>query len=146
MIKFTHIRFFSRLLLMALALVLAACAGTAPVEGPAAESEMEAEPWDGDGMKIPLDGSSMDAFDRSLARVKAHTTPENYQALEGAIKYLLVYDLESYGDKNKLIKRLDGMTGEEVISNVKWWQPRIKQRKQQKSDEKDETTGTTTSS
>jgi len=146
MIKFAHIRSFSRLLLMALALVLTACAGTVPVEEPAAASEMEVEPWDGDGMKIPLDGSSMEAFDRSLARVKAHTTPKNYQALEGAIKYLLVYDLESYGDKNKLIKRLDGMTGEEVISNVKWWQPRIRQQQQQKSEDKEETTGTTTSS
>jgi hypothetical protein len=145
MIKFAHIRSFSRLLLMALALVLAACAGTTPVDEPAAAAEIEVEPWDGDGMDIPLDGSSMEAFDRSLARVKAHTPPENYRALEGAIKYLLVYDIKSYGDKNKLIKRLDGMTGKEVISNVKWWQPRIQKQKEMQSDKKKESTGTTTS-
>ena len=146
MINSAHIRFFPRLLLMALALMLAACAGTAPVEKPASEAEIAVEPWDGDGMKIPLDGSSMEAWDRSMARVKAHTSPKSYQALEGAVKYLLIYDLESYGDKNKLIKRLDGMTGEEVISNVKWWQPRIRKQQQQKSEDEKESTGTTTTS
>ncbi|MGD8347474.1 MAG: hypothetical protein PVI83_09520 [Lysobacterales bacterium] len=146
MINSAHIRSFSRLLLMALALMLAACASNAPVEKPASEAEIAVEPWDGDGMKIPLDGSSMEAWDRSMARVKAHTSPKSYQALEGAIKYLLIYDLESYGDKNKLIKRLDGMTGEEVISNVKWWQPRIQKQQQQKSEDKKESTGTTTTS
>jgi len=145
MINFAHIRSFTRLLLMAMALMLAACASTAPVEEPAAAAEIEVEPFDGDGMEIPLDGSSMKAWDRSMARVKAHASPKNYQALEGAIKYLLIYDLESYGDKNKLIKRLDGMTGKEVISNVKWWQPRIEKQRQQKSDENKEPTGTTTS-
>ena len=71
---------------------------------------------------------------------------EGDQQGAGAVKYLLIYDLESYGDKNKLIKRLDGMTGEEVISNVKWWQPRIRQQQQQKSGDKEESTGTTTTS
>ena len=37
----------------------------------------EFEPWDGDGMDIPLEGSDLEAFDTSMARVKAHTSAVN---------------------------------------------------------------------
>ena len=83
----------------------------------------EIEPWDGDGMEIPLDGSSMEAWDRSMARVKAHTSAENYQSLESAIDYLLTYDLSVGYDKKRLIKNLDGQTGYEVLQRVRWGKP-----------------------
>lgn len=114
------------LALLTLVLALAGCASSPPVtEEPASEPApvQEIEPWDGDGMEIPLDGSSMEAWDRSMARVKAHTSAENYQSLESAIDYLLTYDLSVGYDKKRLIKNLDGQTGYEVLQRVRWGKP-----------------------
>lgn len=104
------------------ALLLAACA--APPTQPAPEEpEVKSysfEPWEGDGMEIPLDGSSLEAFETSLARVKAHTNPEQYTTLVNAIEYLLFYDLSAGRDRAKLASNLDGLTPYEVIDKVLW--------------------------
>ena len=71
-------------------------------------------------MDIPLDGSSLEAFETSLARVKAHTSAENYTTLVNAIEYHLVYDLSAERDRAKLAANLDGMTPREVIDKVIW--------------------------
>lgn len=107
---------------------LTACASTSDEQTavqaePEAEPVYEIEPWEGDGMQIPMDGSSMEAWNRSLARVKAHSDEDTYTTLENAIKYLLMYDLKSYRDMNKLIERLDGLTGYEIIAKVGWRKP-----------------------
>jgi len=112
------------LIFAACALFLSGCA-TASSAQPSAEATSAptaepVEPWDGDGMDIPLDGTSLEAFDKSLARVKAHTSPESYTTLVNAIDYLLVYDLASKGDKSTLASNLDGMTGKQVVDQVKW--------------------------
>ena len=117
------------LILMFASLLLAGCAGqqkqTGTSEGtePQADTAYEIEPWDGDGMEIPLDGSSREAWDQSMARVKAHTSESDYTTLENAIDYLLVYDLQAKNDLNNLISRLDGMTGYEILARVKWRKP-----------------------
>jgi hypothetical protein len=79
--------------------------------------------YEGDGMEIPLDGSSLEAFDASMARVKRHSTEANYTTLENAIDYLLVYDLEVKRNKEKLVAKLNGLTGNEVVSKVHWRRP-----------------------
>jgi len=114
------------LALLTLVLLVSGCASSpSATETTASEPvpAQEIEPWDGDGMEIPLDGSSMEAWDRSMARVKAHTSPETYQSLESAIDYLLTYDLSVSYDKNRLIKSLDGQTGYEVLQRVRWGKP-----------------------
>ena len=113
------------LLSLALVLFLGACTTTSEQTTAQAEPEpvVEIEPWEGDGMQIPMDGSSMEAWERSLARVKAYSSEPNYITLENAIKYLLMYDLKSYRDMNKLIARLDGLTGYEIIARVGWRKP-----------------------
>jgi hypothetical protein len=114
------------LALLTLVLLVPGCASSpSATETTASEPvpAQEIEPWDGDGMEIPLDGSSMEAWDRSMARVKAHTSPETYQSLESAIEYLLTYDLAVSYDKNRLIKSLDGRTGYEVLQRVRWGKP-----------------------
>ena len=116
---------FARLALLSLLVaLLTACAGTptkAPEQAaPAVEAEEPVEPWDGDGMDIPLDGSSLEAFDRSLARVKAYSSPSNYTTLVNAIDYLMVYDLAAKRDRAKLAANLDGLTGRHVIDQVSW--------------------------
>lgn len=122
---FSHKQLLAGLPALCAVLMLSACATNTPAPEPQSEPEpvIEIEPWDGDGMEIPLDGSSMEAWNASLARIKAHTTDSKYQTLENAIQYHLMYDLKSYRDMNKLIKRLDGRTGYEVIALVKWRKP-----------------------
>jgi len=92
------------------------------------ESQQISEPavidtYEGDGMEIPLDGSSLEAWDASMARVKRHSTEESYTTLKNAIGYLLVYDLEVRRDKEKLVAKLNGLTGYEVVAKVGWRKP-----------------------
>ena len=114
------------LTLISATFLMVGCAGqqTQPVKtsetDPQAEVSYEIEPWDGDGMEIPLDGSSREAWDRSLARVKAHSKESTFVTLENSIAYLLVYDLESRGNFDTLISRLDGQTGYEIIARTNW--------------------------
>lgn len=72
------------------------------------------------GMQIPVDGSSLEAFEASLATIKAQAKELNYISLEEAIKYLLVYDIGAQRDKAKLAKNLDGLTGDQIIDKVTW--------------------------
>ena len=111
-------------LLLALAALLSACASTGTTSaGESAANEaaaVEIEPWEGDGMEIPLDGSSLEAFEASLARVKAHSTPEEYSGLVNAIDYLLIYDVGANRNRTMLASRLDGLTPVEVMQRVKY--------------------------
>ena len=121
-------RIYLLLLSLLAALLLGACASTANNQAVTqAETEpkpvCEFEPWDGDGMQIPMDGSSMEAWNCSLERVETYSDPDTFITLENAIEYLLVYDLKSYRDMNKLIERLDGLTGYEIIGKVGWRKP-----------------------
>jgi len=114
------------------ALALAACATTQPKstdDSKQASTDVSdatvlaADSYDGDGMEIPLDGTSLEAFDTSMARVKRHTDAAHYTTLENAIEYLLVYDLEVKRSKEKLVTKLNGLTGNEVIERVGWRKP-----------------------
>lgn len=124
---------FLQIFFVAAGLSLAACTSTqpAPVEEspevaavpePAAEPEI-VDTYEGDGLELTVDGSSMEAFDASMARIKRHTDAASYKSLEAAIGYLLVYDLSARGDKEKLIARLDGLNGYEIMDKVGWRKP-----------------------
>ena len=103
-------------------LLLAACAAqtTQPETEEPETKSYSFEPWEGDGMEIPLDGSSMEAFETSLARVEAHVSREEYVTLLNAIEYLLFYDLSAGRDRATLASNLDGLTPNEVIDKVHW--------------------------
>jgi len=115
------------IVLITLALLLTACSASQPVATPDTKNTPTAkvapDDYEGDGMEIPLDGTSLPSFYASLAQVKAHTTPESYQTLENAIDYLLFYDLGAKRDREKLAARLNGLTGYEVIAKVGWRRP-----------------------
>lgn len=70
-------------------------------------------------MDIPMDGSSVDAFTADLALVKDQAAPGQYQKLNGALQWLLLYDLGAKRDKATLYQRLDGNTPNEIIAKVK---------------------------
>jgi hypothetical protein len=69
-------------------------------------------------MRIPVDGSSLESFDQSLAAIKAKATADEYTTLTNAIDYLLVYNLSAKHDRAKLAQSLNGMTGEQIISEA----------------------------
>ena len=123
---------FTALLLSAI--FLAACANSqstasAKQNQPAAEPAPQVaearvvDDFEGDGLTLTLDGSSLEAFEASMARIKRHTDEASYKSLNGAIGYLLVYDLETRGNKEKLAAKLDGKTGYEVLGMVGWRKP-----------------------
>ena len=91
-----------------------------PMKVTAATDEAEKEEARDPGMQIPVDGSSLDAFNASLETIKAQAQEPSYITLENAIQYLLVYDLTANRDMAKLAKNLDGLTGDEIIGRVKW--------------------------
>lgn len=76
------------------------------------------QPEYSEGMRIPVDGSSLESFDQSLAAIKAETTAEEYSNLTNAIDYLLVYNLSAKRDRAKLALWLDGKTGAQIISQA----------------------------
>jgi hypothetical protein len=127
-------RTFVQTLSVMVAIFLVACAapqskspeesGQAAADAPVQVAEPEViDTYEGDGMEIPLDGSSLEAFDASMARVKRHSTEASYTTLNNAIEYLLVYDLEVRRDKEKLVAKLDGLTGYQVVAKVGWRKP-----------------------
>ena len=111
-------------------LTLSACTAVAPEQeqapaAPATESaavtEVSPEETGGpSGLEIPMDGSSLKAFDESLAKVKRTGSETDYTTLENAIDYLLLYDIGVNRDREKLAKKLDGMTGREILEKVNW--------------------------
>ena len=123
------VRTITHILALAAVLSLVACGpsksavnGEQPAET-ATDATAEAEisdGYEGDGMEIPLDGSSVAAFDASMAKVKRNTTEKRYETLEKAVSYLLVYDLGAQGKKAVLVERLNGLTGYEVIARTGW--------------------------
>ena len=46
------------------------------------------------------------------------STESDYRTLEKSIDYLLLYDIGAQGDRAKLVSRLDGMTGQEILEKV----------------------------
>jgi hypothetical protein len=71
------------------------------------------------GLDIVMDGSSLKAFDKSMEQVKATSAESDYKNLEGALDYLLFYDLAIQQSREKLATKLDGMTAQEIIEKVR---------------------------
>ncbi len=71
------------------------------------------------GLDIVMDGSSLKAFDKSMEEVKTTSSESDYKNLEGALDYLLFYDLAIQQNREKLATRLDGMTAQEIIEKVR---------------------------
>ena len=130
-------RTFVQILFLTATFLLASCATAQPQSSDASKQESadasaatdqaaEAvipDNFEGDGMEIPLDGSSLAAFDASMALVKKHASEADYTTLENSIEYLLVYDLEVKRSKEKLVAKLDGLNGYEVVARTGWRKP-----------------------
>ena len=67
-----------------------------------------------------FDGRSVKKFEKRLEEIKAETTEAEFTTIEGALDYLLVYDLAARRDREVLYERLDGKTPVDVLETVKW--------------------------
>ena len=97
---------FFAMALFSMAPLVACGSGDAGPEQASAESIMDQ----------PLDGSSAEAFEAGMEKVKAEATPSEYSSLENSIGYLLYYDLSARGDKSRLYNKLDGKSPNEIIA------------------------------
>ncbi len=97
-----------------------AAAASSPSEPGAGAQDKLAAPEFGEGMRIPVDGTSLDAFEQSLATIKTKTTSAEYTTLINAIDYLMVYYIEAKRDRTKLAALLNGKTGEQIVGLVNW--------------------------
>lgn len=100
------------LALFAAFLLLCACEPQAAQEEPATEQAADA-------MDQPLDGSSVEAFEAGLDRIRESNGDGDYKQVKSAVDYLLVYDLAARRDRATLYSRLDGMTAREVVERAK---------------------------
>lgn len=96
----------------------AAAVDAAPVDA-SSPSEAAAKQFS-EGMQIPVDGSSEEAFDESLEAIGKQATKAEFTTLNNAIDYLLVYDLSAKRNRAKLAANLDGLTGEQILDRVQW--------------------------
>lgn len=72
------------------------------------------------GMHMAFDGSSTEAFEKSMESIQAETTEAEFTTVQNAIDYLLVYDLAARGNPEVLYKRLDGKTPADMLRTVNW--------------------------
>lgn len=76
---------------------------------------VEAEP---SGLDIPMDGSSLEAWNQSMEKVKEVGGPKEYGQLQDAFDYLLMFDIGAKNDPATLASRLNGLTGNEILKRV----------------------------
>ena len=70
-------------------------------------------------MDQPVDFSTPENVEKSLQKVKEQEGAKAYETLNGAMQYILFYDLRISSDKEKLHKALDGSTPNEIIARMK---------------------------
>ena len=78
------------------------------------EPEVQERP----GMDIPMDGSSLEAWNASLEKVKEAGGPKAVGQIQDAFQYLLTFDLGARNDPALLASRLNGLTGSEIVKRV----------------------------
>ena len=70
------------------------------------------------GLTFVIDGSSPAAFAESLELIASDSSPEQYQQLDSALRYLQVYSQDGWQGLPEFYRRLNGMTGEEIIERA----------------------------
>lgn len=70
-------------------------------------------------MTQPVNFSTPEDVEKSLQKVREHEGNQAYADLKNALQYILVYDLSVGNNKEKLYKKLDGRTPEQIIAKMK---------------------------
>ena len=67
----------------------------------------------------PVDFSSPEAVDKSIDKVRQEAGEKKAREMTVAMKYILTYDLSVGHNKEKMHKKLDGSTPNEIIARMK---------------------------
>lgn len=85
----------------------------------AVESSVDTGHQDVSIMNQPVDFSSPEAVEKTMQKIRETEGDKASTRLESTMEYMLVYDLSVGHNEEKLHKKLDGMTPEEIISSGK---------------------------
>jgi hypothetical protein len=70
-------------------------------------------------MDQPVDFSTVENVEISLQKIREQGGDQAYKTLNSAMKYVKYYDLSISNDMEKLYKKLDGKTPNEIIAMMK---------------------------
>lgn len=70
-------------------------------------------------MDQPIDFSTAENAEKSLQKIREQEGDRAYKTLNNAMKYVKYYDLSISNDMEKLYKKLDGKTPNEIIAMMK---------------------------
>jgi len=98
--------------------LVTACAEDANQES-LLESANETAQQDATVMNQPVDFSSPEAVEKTLQNIREKEGDIAYNKLKNAMQYIMVYDLSVGNNQEKLYKKLDGRTPEQIIAKMK---------------------------
>lgn len=70
-------------------------------------------------MSQPVDFSTPENVEKSLQGIREKEGDKAYNQIKNAMQYLMVYDLSVGNNEEKLYKKLDGRTPEQIIAKMK---------------------------
>lgn len=70
-------------------------------------------------MNQPVNFSTPEDVEKTLQNIREKEGDKAYKKVENAMQYIMYYDLSLRNNKEKLYKKLDGKTPEQIIAEVK---------------------------
>ncbi len=70
-------------------------------------------------MNQPVNFSTPENVEKTLQHIREKEGDRAYKRVKSAMQYIMYYDLSLRNDKEKLYKKLDGNTPEQIIAMVK---------------------------
>ena len=70
-------------------------------------------------MNQPVNFSTPEDVEKTLQNIREKEGDKAYKQVKNAMQYIIYYDLSLRNDKEKLYKKLDGKTPEQIIAKVK---------------------------
>ena len=73
---------------------------------------------DGLGLETIIDASSKKAYADSMAWIAEDVSAKQYDQLERSLRYIQAYDSSVLGSEQRLLRLIDGKTGQELIDRA----------------------------
>jgi hypothetical protein len=70
-------------------------------------------------MNQPVNFSTPEDVEKTLQNIREKEGDKAYKQVKNAMQYIMYYDLSLKNDKEKLYKKLDGKTPEQIIADAK---------------------------
>jgi len=86
---------------------------------PTTENSAGSGQQDASLMNQPVDFSSPEAVEATMLNIREKEGDQAHTQLKNAMQYIMVYDFSVGNSKQKLYKKLDGRTPEQIIAKMK---------------------------